>query len=120
MGGTRIVITRFGNPDVLSIIVHGAGGAVGTAFLQLGNLFGLEMFGTASKSKHKTVQALGAVPIDYRSEDFVEVIRSLKPEGVDAAFDPIGGAAAQRQVGRFLFDSPMAGETSRLVSKRPM
>ncbi|MFQ5858731.1 MAG: zinc-binding dehydrogenase, partial [Anaerolineae bacterium] len=33
---------------------------------------------------------LGATPIDYRSEDFVQRIRELTGDGVDAAFDPIG------------------------------
>jgi NADPH:quinone reductase-like Zn-dependent oxidoreductase len=73
------------------ILVHGAGGAVGTAMLQLGNLLDLEMYGTASKSKHELVASLGATPIDYKGEDFVERIRSLTGDGVDAAFDPIGG-----------------------------
>lgn len=73
------------------ILVHGAGGAVGTAMLQLGNLLDLEMYGTASKSKHELVASLGATPIDYKGEDFVERIRSLTDAGIDAAFDPIGG-----------------------------
>jgi NADPH:quinone reductase-like Zn-dependent oxidoreductase len=73
------------------ILVHGAGGAVGTAMLQLGKLLGLEMYGTASKSKHKLITSLDATPIDYKSEDFVECIRRLTGDGVDAAFDAIGG-----------------------------
>ena len=73
------------------ILIHGAGGAVGTAMLQLGKLLDLEMYGTISKSKLGLVKRLGATPIDYKSEDFVEVIHSLTNAGVDAAFDPIGG-----------------------------
>jgi NADPH2:quinone reductase len=79
------------------ILVHGAAGGVGTALLELGNLAGLEMYGTASKHNHELVSALGATPIDYRTEDFVERIRSLTGDGVDVVFDPIGGA---RQVWR--------------------
>jgi NADPH:quinone reductase-like Zn-dependent oxidoreductase len=79
------------------ILVHGAGGGVGTALLQLGKLAGLEMYGTASKYNHELVSALGATPIDYRTEDFVERIRGLTGDGVDVVFDPIGGA---RQVWR--------------------
>ena len=79
------------------ILVHGAAGGVGTALLQLGNLAGLEMYGTASKYNHKLVSALGATPIDYRTEDFVESIRNITGDGVDVVFDPIGGA---RQVWR--------------------
>jgi len=73
------------------ILMHGAGGAVGTALLQLGKLLDLEMYGTASKSKLELVKRLGATPIDYKSEDSVKRIRSLTSDGVDAAFDPIGG-----------------------------
>ena len=73
------------------ILVHGAGGAVGTALLQLGKLLDLEMYGTASLSKHELVAGLGATPIDYKTEDFVKTIRKLTGDGVDAAFDAIGG-----------------------------
>jgi len=71
------------------ILVHGAAGGVGTALLQLGKLAGLEMYGTASKYNHELVSALGATPIDYRTEDFVQ---RLTGTGVDAVFDPVGGA----------------------------
>jgi NADPH2:quinone reductase len=74
------------------VLVHGAAGGVGTALLELGKLAGLEMYGTASRHNHKLVSALGATPIDCRAEDFVEGIRSLSGDGVDAVFDPVGGA----------------------------
>jgi len=51
---------------------------------------------TASKSEHELVVGLGATPIDYRSEDFSERIRELTADGVDAAFDPIGGENSKR------------------------
>ena len=69
-----------------SVLIHGAAGGVGTAALQLGSLAGLKMFGTASKAKHDLVARLGGIPIDYRSEDFVQ-----RAAGVNAVFDPIGG-----------------------------
>ena len=78
------------------ILVHGAGGAVGSALLQLGKLNGLEMYGTASKSIQDFVASLGATPIDYRNEDFVERIHNLTAEGVDVVFDPIGGENFKR------------------------
>ena len=74
------------------ILVHGAAGGVGSALLDLGRVAGLEMYGTASKYNHERVSALGATPIDYRTEDFVERIHALTGDGVDAVFDPIGGA----------------------------
>ncbi len=74
------------------VLIHGAAGGVGTALLQLGHLAGLEMYGTCSLRSAPVVSDLGGIPIDYRSEDFVKEIRRLTPDGVDAVFDPIGGA----------------------------
>ena len=73
------------------LLVHGAAGGVGTAALQLGKIAGLVMFGTASKPKHELVSSLGATPIDYRAENFVERIAQFAPGGVDCVLDPIGG-----------------------------
>ena len=73
------------------VLVHGAAGGVGSALLELGKLAGLEMYGTASRYNHELVSALGATPIDYRTEDFRQRIRSLTRDGVDAVFDPVGG-----------------------------
>jgi NADPH:quinone reductase-like Zn-dependent oxidoreductase len=74
-----------------SLLVHSAAGGVGTAALQLGKLAGIRLFGTASKPKHEILFSLGATPIDYRNEHFVDRIHQLVPEGLDSVFDPIGG-----------------------------
>lgn len=73
-------------------LIHGAAGGVGTALLQLGRLAGLEMYGTCSSSGAGTVAEMGAVPIDYKHQDFVEEIHRLTGDGVDVVFDHIGGA----------------------------
>ena len=77
------------------VLIIGASGGCGTAFLQLGRLAGLTMYGIASKSKHPTLTEYGATPIDYRTEDFVEVIRRAEPGGLDAVFDGVGGDYAE-------------------------
>lgn len=74
------------------ILIQGAAGGVGTALLELGQMAGLEMYGTASPRNHEVVESHGATPIDYHTEDVVERIRDLTGDGVDAVFDPIGGA----------------------------
>jgi NADPH2:quinone reductase len=74
------------------MLIHGAAGGVGTALLQLGRLVGLEMYGTCSSRGAPAVSELGAVPIDYRNQDYAKEIHRLTGEGVDAVFDPIGGA----------------------------
>jgi NADPH2:quinone reductase len=73
-------------------LIHGAAGGVGTALLQLGRLAGLEMYGTCSSRGAPAVSGLGAIPIDYKQQDFVKEIHRLTREGVDVVFDPIGGA----------------------------
>ena len=73
-------------------LIHGAAGGVGTALLQLGRVAELEMYGTCSSRTALAVSDLGAHPIDYRDQDFVEEIHRLTGEGVDVVFDPIGGA----------------------------
>ena len=77
------------------VLIHGAAGGVGTALMQLGRLRGLTMYGTASAGKHDVVRDHGAVPIDYRAEDFVAVIEGTGA-GMDAVFDPIGGGHWRR------------------------
>lgn len=73
------------------VLIHSAGGPVGTALLQLGELSGLEMYGTASQRKHDFVSSLRGTPIDYKAVDFVDAIRQLTGDGVDVVFDGIGG-----------------------------
>ena len=72
-------------------LIHGAAGGVGTALLQLGRLVGLEMYGTCSTRGASVVAELGAVPIDYRDQDFVAEVHR-RTGGVNVVFDGIGGA----------------------------
>jgi NADPH:quinone reductase-like Zn-dependent oxidoreductase len=73
------------------VLIIGASGGCGTAFLDLGRLAGLKMYGIASGSKSSIVTQFGAIPIDYRKEDFEEVMRRAEPDGLDFIFDGMGG-----------------------------
>ncbi|WP_405062494.1 NADP-dependent oxidoreductase [Kribbella sp. NBC_01505] len=75
-----------------TILVHGAAGAVGTFAVQLSRLRGATVIGTARAAQHDYVRELGAVPLDY-TDDFVDRVRALAPQGVDAAVDGVGGPA---------------------------
>jgi NADPH2:quinone reductase len=75
-----------------SVLIHGASGGVGTALLQLGRLAGLTMYGTCSSRGAETVLDLGGTPVDYRRNDLNEEILRLSGGGVNAVFDPFGGA----------------------------
>lgn len=78
------------------VLIIGASGGIGTAFLQLGLLAGLKMYGLASASKHAILEEYGAIPIDYHMQNFVEVIRQQEPGGLDAVFDGMGGEYLDR------------------------
>jgi NADPH:quinone reductase-like Zn-dependent oxidoreductase len=68
-------------------LIIGASGGIGTALLQLGQLAGLKMVAIASKEKHAILSAYGATPIDYRSQDFADIIRQHEPGGLDVVLD---------------------------------
>lgn len=73
------------------VLIHGAGGGVGSALLDVGRQLGLELYGTASSGKHPLLEKFGATPIDYKREDFVSRIAALTGDGVDLVVDPFGG-----------------------------
>jgi NADPH:quinone reductase-like Zn-dependent oxidoreductase len=77
-------------------LIIGASGGVGTAFLQLGTLAQLQMYGLASSSKHKVLEDYDAKPIDYRTQDFVEVIRQAVPDGLDFVLNGMGDEYFER------------------------
>ncbi|MEU7817591.1 medium chain dehydrogenase/reductase family protein [Pseudonocardia sp. NPDC049154] len=78
------------------VLVHGAAGRVGTAVLELGALAGLRLYGTASAADRATLERLGAVAIDYRTEDFLARVRELTADGVDVVLDGLGGRLSLR------------------------
>jgi NADPH:quinone reductase-like Zn-dependent oxidoreductase len=89
------LVTRVGKLDAgQRVLVHGAGGGFGTAMLDLCRMMGIKAFGTASQSKHGLVESLGGFPIDYKREDFVELVN--REGGVDLVVDHIGGSHLAR------------------------
>ena len=80
-----------------SILIHGASGAVGTALAQLSRVAGLTMYGTASTAKQDYVRQLGVIPIDYKTENFVERVgKATEHQGVDVVFDAVSVANFER------------------------
>jgi NADPH:quinone reductase-like Zn-dependent oxidoreductase len=76
-----------------TVLIHGAGGGVGIAAIQLARLRRAMIIGTASAGKHPALHALGVDHvIDYRTADvFREVRRITADRGVDVVLDPLGG-----------------------------
>lgn len=86
------MLHRVGNVTSGSrILVHGASGGVGLALLQLAeHIGGVTVFGSASAKNLDVVRRHGAIAIDYRAQDFMNVVRD-NGGTVDVAYDPIGG-----------------------------
>lgn len=80
-------------------LIVGASGGCGTAFLQLGALAGLKMYGIASASKHDVLVEFGARPIDYQREDYLQMIGQAEPDGLDFVFNGMFEAYVQRSMG---------------------
>ena len=77
-----------------SVLVHGGSSGIGTAAIQLCVAQGLQVFATAgSADKCAACEALGAArAINYRSEDFVAVVREATGgKGIDVILDMVGG-----------------------------
>lgn len=79
-------------------LVHGGSSGIGTTAIQLARAFGARVFVTAgSDEKCAACVALGAErAINYRSEDFVEVLRASG--GADLILDMVGGSYLPRNV----------------------
>ena len=92
------MLTRYRSlPRGATILVIGASGTVGTALLDLARYLRLRAIGTCSAANIPVVERFGATAVDYRKDDFVAAVRQLtegqqEGPGVDAVFDPIGGA----------------------------
>lgn len=81
-----------------TFLVHGGSSGIGTTAIQLARAFGARVFATAgSPDKVRVCEELGAERgIDYRHEDFVEVIKAAG--GADVILDMVGGPYIQRNL----------------------
>ena len=82
------------------VLVHGGSSGIGTTAIQLARAFGAEVYATAgSQEKCDACVRLGAKrAINYKTEDFAEVIKTETGQGVDIILDMIGAAYFERNV----------------------
>jgi NADPH:quinone reductase len=83
------------------VLIHGGTSGIGTTAIQLAKAWGARVYATAgSEKKARACEALGAVRgIDYKTEDFVEVMRAeTKGQGVDITLDMVAGSYVQRNL----------------------
>jgi NADPH:quinone reductase-like Zn-dependent oxidoreductase len=77
-----------------SVLVHGAGGAVGSMVAQLAREFGAYVIGTGRGADRQTV-------LDFGAHEFIDLANDALEDvgGVDLVFDVIGGDIQKRSAG---------------------
>ncbi len=75
-----------------TVLVHGAGGGVGTAVLQVAKGLGARTFGVVSTDeKERTARDAGADEVLRSDGPWKDQARELSGGGVDLVIDPVGG-----------------------------
>ncbi len=94
-GGTADAVVHVIGPGAAdTVLIGGAAGGVGVFVVQLAQLAGARVIGTASEATFGFLRDLGAEPVSY-GEGLADRVRGLAPGGVTAAADLIGTETAQ-------------------------
>ena len=129
-GLPEVACTVWSNLDMVAnlsegewLLVHGGGSGIGTMAIQIGRALGARVAVTAgSQEKLDRCAALGAeVLINYREQDFVEVVKDeTGGRGVNVILDNMGAAYLARNVdalardGRLVTIGLQGGSTAEL------
>jgi putative PIG3 family NAD(P)H quinone oxidoreductase len=110
-----------------SALFHGGSSGIGTTAIQLAAARGARVFATAgSDDKCRACEQLGAErAINYRTEDFVDVIKQVTGgRGVDVILDIVGGEYIARDLvalaveGRLVVIGFMGGDSATIDFRR--
>lgn len=83
-------LTRLGVGEGTTVLIHAAGGGVGSFAVQIARALGARVIGTGSPESHDRLRDLGAEPVAY-GEGLADRVRALAPGGVDVVVDYVGG-----------------------------
>ncbi|CAG7601032.1 NAD(P)H-quinone oxidoreductase [Candidatus Vallotia tarda] len=121
----RLSIGKDGSREAL--LVQGGSSGIGITAIQMAHAFGHPVFATAGNAqKCAACEALGAKRgINYKTEDFVSVIKSLTyNRGVDVILDMVGGSYVERELnvlasgGRILLIALLGGSKAQIDLSR--
>ncbi len=85
-----------------TVLISGAAGATGSIVGQLAKIGGCRVVGIAGgadKCGWLVQQAGFDAAVDYRAEDFRQLLRATVPEGANVVFDNVGGAVLDAMLG---------------------
>ena len=82
------------------VLIHGGTSGIGTTALMICKEFGIKAFATVgSEAKADVVRGLGGEPINYRTEDFAQVVLTrTSGRGVNVVLDIMGASYFDRNV----------------------
>ena len=113
------VVMRGGLQAGERFLVHGGSSGIGTLAIQIAHALGAKVWATAgSDQKCAACADLGALPINYRETDFVEVLR--KAGGANLILDMVGGDYIARNIrtlseeGRLVMIAFLAGPKAEI------
>ncbi|MFD1703689.1 NAD(P)H-quinone oxidoreductase [Methylopila henanensis] len=94
------VFERAGLKEGQSFLVHGGTSGIGVTAIQLARARGATVFATAGgPEKVAFCETLGAKGIDYRAQDFVEIVKEATGgKGVNVILDMVGGDYTARNI----------------------
>ena len=108
-----------------SLLVHGGSSGIGLAGLTIARGLGLKTFATVGNDdKKQAVAAFGAIPINYKTEDFVAVVQANG--GADGILDIVGARyftqniASLNKDGRLFLIGFIGGKTAREADLLPI
>lgn len=91
------VVMRGGLDGGERFLVHGGTSGIGMMAIQVARALGARVFATAgSDEKCAAIAALGATPINYRTEDFTKVMAA--EDGANLILDMVGGSYIPRNI----------------------
>jgi NADPH:quinone reductase len=78
------------------VLVHGAGGGLGSAVVQIAAAFGNEVLAVAGSPERRELAARAGATTVYDHESWFEAVRAAG--GVDVIVDPVGGAVFEQSL----------------------
>ncbi|MGW0884712.1 NADP-dependent oxidoreductase [Streptomyces sp. NPDC002671] len=91
-----------------TLLIHGAGGSVGTIAVQLAAARGIAVVGTVAEQDIERVSGLGATTVRY-GEGWVERVKAAAPGGMDFVFDASGAGVLAESVA-------LVGDAGRVIT----
>ncbi|MBY8886067.1 NADP-dependent oxidoreductase [Streptomyces sp. PTM05] len=102
------VLHQLGAAEGETLLIHGAGGSVGTIAVQLAVARGITVVATAGEYDLQRLTALGATAVRY-GEGWPERVKAAAPQGVDRVFDTSGAGVLAESV-------DLTGDADRVIT----